>query len=124
MGIYSSGPERRETISEGAPPPSRERKRPRPVHDEPVPDVSLPEGVIPTSPGKKKPPMRPKKAKKEEPEVEDWNIEEEVEEFEEMDEEPPEVLIVECRCGNEIEVEEGASRFTCPECGRTGKLKK
>jgi len=124
LGMYSSGPERTETPSATVPPPRRGAMRPKHVHDEPAPDVVLPEGVVPTAPGRKKAPKRPKKVKKEEPEVEDWNVEDEVEEFEEMDEAPPSVLVVVCRCGNEIEVEEGASRFTCPECGRTGKLKK
>ncbi len=124
LGMYSSGPERTETPSATVPPPRRGAMRPKHVHDEPAPDVVLPEGVVPTAPGRKKAPKRPKKVKKEEPEVEDWNVEDEVEEFEEMDEAPPSVLVVVCKCGNEIEVEEGASRFTCPECGRTGKLKK
>jgi hypothetical protein len=125
LGMFSTEPEPTGTVSAPVPPPRRETKRPKHVRDEPVPDVVLPEGVVPTAPDRKKAPKRPKKSKKEaEPDVEDWDIAEEVEEFEEMDEEPPEVLIVECRCGNEIEVEEGTTKFTCPECGRTGKLKK
>jgi predicted RNA-binding Zn-ribbon protein involved in translation (DUF1610 family) len=110
---------------EPRPSPRRELRRSRPVHEEPAPDVTLPEGVVPSAPERKKAPKKEKRHKKEtEPEVEDWDVGSEVEEFEEMEEEPPEVMVVECRCGNEIEVSEDATRFTCPKCGRTGKLRK
>jgi hypothetical protein len=103
------------------------RKPPKHVHEEPEPLVPLPDGVVPAGLEKKKTPKKGKKARKEpepEPDVEEWDMDGEVEEFDEELEEVPEVLVVECRCGNEIEVEDGSTRFVCPECGRSGKLKK
>ena len=90
--------------------------------------VELPEGVMPKGLKKEKAPPP-----KEEPE--DWGGEEyeaeEEESWEELEEEPEEeeedeeLMVVECKCGTEIELPPGFKRgkFMCPNCGRTGRLK-
>lgn len=56
-------------------------------------------------------------------EEDEWeDVEEDEDEWEDMEEE--EDIIVECKCGEEIEIPSDfkGSRFRCPECGRKGKI--
>jgi len=121
------------------------RKRPaaqpmkRKVDLDIVVDVDLPAGVMP---GKKPSKARRAPAVKEQvdrEEVDDWEEEEEEweeleeeeweeledeDEWEELEEDEEEVIVVHCRCGEEIEIpdEFKGSKFKCPRCGRKGRI--
>jgi len=99
-------------------------------------EVELPEGVMPSEDEE---PWEQVEEWEEEEEEEEWeeleDMEEEEEEeweeeeddFDEEEEEEyeEEILIVECKCGNEIEIpaSKRKERFRCPVCGRTGQLR-
>jgi hypothetical protein len=113
------------------------RKAPsKPVLEDIDIDVDLPEGAMPEI-----------EADEDWEDVEDWGEEEEEDEWEELDElededweeeeeedeweeiteeEVEEVLVVTCKCGEEIEIPSSfkGSKFRCPSCGRTGKLRR
>ncbi len=94
-------------------------------------DLKLPEGAMPA--------VSAQDMGEDWEDVEDWLDEEGEEEWEELDEvdddeewedeeeeEPEEILVVTCKCGEEIEIPStfSGSKFKCPSCGRTGKLRK
>ncbi len=103
-----------------APPKKKQRKQREGLSLE----VELPAGAMPSK-------------AEDEPEdwaeAEEWDEEEEAwEEFEELEddddeweeEEEEDILVVTCKCGNEIEISSsGDGRFSCNECGRKGRVK-
>ena len=96
-------------------------------------DLELPEGAMPA--------VSTHEMEEDWEDVEDWidDEDEDEEEWEELDEvddddewedeeeeEPEEILVVTCKCGEEIEIPStfSGSKFRCPSCGRTGRLRK
>ncbi len=100
------------------------RKKPRKQREELSLEVELPTGAMPS---------RAKDEPEDWAEAEEWDEEEEAwEEFEELeddddeweDEEEEDILVVTCKCGNEVEISSsGDGRFSCEECGRKGRVK-
>lgn len=88
-------------------------------------DIDLPEGAMPSAVGEEAEDWED--AEEWDEEEEDWEEFEEMEDLEDLEEddwEDEEVLVVTCKCGEEIEIpSSGDGRFSCPECGRTGRVR-
>jgi hypothetical protein len=105
--------------------PKKKRMTRRIIDDAPI-EVDLPEGALPST--MREEPEDWAEAEEWDEEEEDWEDFEEMEDLEDEDEwgeeEEEEVLVVTCKCGEEIEVPStGDGRFRCPECGRSGRVK-
>lgn len=131
---------------ETVPAPERKKKAPRKKEDERI-DIDLPEGAMPDTSEEWEDVDEWDDVEEDEEEweeldefddEEDWDdLEEEEGEWEELEDDEEEwesededyeeeVFVVTCKCGEEIEIPTSfkGSKFRCPSCKRTGKLRK